>query len=361
MMPMSAQPFCERIFVKLSEAVKLLQEQEESMEQMKMIVIGGGPAGIAMAVEAKEAGISPVVVLEKRAHACDTIVSLYHEGKRVDPVYRKVKVAPRGHLSFDTESREEFLARMQRIIDDHGLDMRYRQEVLKIAAADDGLFHVQTGAGLQLAAPIVVIAIGVFGKPVKPSYPLPKESRGRIHFSVPKEAPSNETLLVVGGGDSAAEAACFLSQKNKVTLSYRRPEFFRINDQNLCSVNQCCQVGRIDLKMGSDIEALLPAEEKVKVVFGGGEELLFDSVYYFLGGSTPQNFLESIGVEFGDGRPKVDDHGETNIPRLFLAGDLAAEKGSIMAAFNSAVRVREGVLAKYAQAVMRNGKANIES
>ena len=77
------------------------------------------------------------------------------------------------------------------------------------------------------------------------------------------------------------------------------------------------------------------AEDRVAVRYADGRTADYDAIYYFLGGSTPRAFLEKIGLSFVDDRPKVDTWGETEIPGLFLAGDLAVEKGSIMAAFNS--------------------------
>lgn len=316
------------------------------MEKAKVVIVGAGPAGIATAVEAKEAGIAPVMVLEKKGHACDTIVSLYHEGKRVDPVYRKVKIASIGKLSFDTETREAFLKRIKRIVAEYELDIRYWNEVQKVVAHEDR-FHIQTSGGLEIAAPIVVIAIGVFGKPIKPSYAIPKEVRDKVYFSLPKEPPKDQKILVVGGGDSAAEYACFLSCDNEVILSYRKPEFFRINETNLCNLKDRTCEGNITLKMSSDIEALEQDGDRVKARFQGEGELCFDAIYYCLGGSTPQTFLEGIGVTCDGRKPQVDEHGETNIPRIFLAGDLVANKGSIMAAFNSGRRTVDGIVKRY--------------
>src|SRR5690554_4977554 len=68
----------------------------ERMESAEIVVIGAGPAGIAVGVEGARAGIERIVILEKAVHPCDTIVSLYREGKRVDAVYRNVSVAPQG-------------------------------------------------------------------------------------------------------------------------------------------------------------------------------------------------------------------------------------------------------------------------
>jgi thioredoxin reductase (NADPH) len=317
------------------------------MEKTKIVIVGAGPAGIGAAVELKDAGFAPPVVVEKAEHACDTIVRYYRDGKRVDAIYQKVEVAPQGLLSFDTESKEDFLARMADMIRRHELDIRCGQECHKIMVNDDKTFHVYTSGGLHLEANIVVAAIGVFGRPVKPSYAIPKEIRDKVLFSLPRETPAGKDVLVVGGGDSAAEAACFLCQKNRVTLSYRRANFFRVNETNMCTLNGYCCEGKVRTKLASDIEAVVQEGERIKVLFHNDSPMFFDLLFYFLGGSSPQVFLESAGVRFNGKKPQADAYGETNVARLFLAGDLALEKGSIMGAFNSAHRVRNGIYSRY--------------
>jgi len=323
------------------------------MEHAKIVVVGAGPAGIATAVEAKIAGIDPVVILEKRPHPCDTIVSLYHEGKRVDPVYRKMKVEPLGVLSFDTESREEFLERMNNVIKEYNLDVRYKEDVQKIVRDGDNL-KVISSSGLEIEAPVVVVAIGVFGKPVKPSYKIPAKLKNKVLFSLPKEPPTGKKVLVVGGGDTAAETACYLADcGNEVYLSYRRPEFFRLNDINRKNIEEYAKNGKVKLMMATDIEGLDQENDHVVVHFKDGDDVAYDYVFYCLGGMTPAVFLEGCGVEMDGRKPKLSDdfYYESNVPGLFLAGDLVALKGSIMAAFNSGKRVVEGILKKYGDKV----------
>jgi thioredoxin reductase (NADPH) len=318
------------------------------VEEARLIVIGAGPAGLATAVEAGAARIDPVVILERKTHLCDTIATLYHEGKRVDPVYRKIEVEPKGMLYFDTETKEAFLERMKIIVDDHQLDIRYGQEVRKVIFQDD-LFHVYTSQGLELRAPLAVVAIGIYGRPIKPSYPIPPEVKDKVHFSLPGEPPAGKKVLVVGGGDAAAETALFLAGSNEVTLSYRKPEFFRLNELNYCDVNDCANLGKINLMLGTDIKLLEPHGSSVEVHFSHGEQIIYDFIFYNFGGATPKAFLESIGVDFVDRMPVVDSFGETNIPKLFLAGDLVVASGTIMAAFNSGKTVIERVTSRYAE------------
>lgn len=314
----------------------------EDMETARIAVIGAGPAGIAVGVEAARAGISGTILYEKAGHPCDTVVSLYRVGKRVDSIYRKVAVVPRGTLSFKSETRESFLAWMDKTIGDYRLDIRYGHEVLSIKQEAGG-FLLSCGNDVTVAASVVVIAIGIFGRPARPSYGIPREVQGRIYFSIPDNLPENKEILVVGGGDSAAEAACHLSLMNRVTLSYRRSEFFRINEPNLCTLNQCCSFENLKTRLGVDITAIAPDGERIRVSYHGGEEVSYDAIFYFLGGSTPRSFLEKAGVFYAGDRPIVDRYGETEIPGLFLAGDLVAEKGTIMAAFNSAAATVEKI------------------
>ena len=316
------------------------------MEKTKVVVVGAGPAGIATAVEAIEAGLNEIVILEKTDHLCDTMVRLYHEGKRVDPFFMKVKVKPIGKLSIDTMSREQFLDFMKEVVEKYGLDIRFRHEVNKIKKKND-YFEIQAGKDAIFEAPIVVVAIGIFGRPVKPSYKIPKAISNKVFFGIPNKPMQNKKILVVGGGNTAAEAACFLCEKNEVFLSYRKPKFFRLNPINLCAIEDRGKQGKIKLMLNTDIQSLEPEDNLVCVHFKDGQKMCFDVIDYCLGGSSPQAFLSSIGVEMEGKKPKVSEDGETNIKGLFLVGDLVVKKGTIMGAFNSAKRTVDGIIKKY--------------
>jgi len=316
------------------------------MEKTKVVVVGAGPAGIATAVEAIEAGLNEIVILEKTDHLCDTMVRLYHEGKRVDPFFMKVKVKPIGKLSIDTMSREQFLDFMKEVVEKYRLDIRFRHEVNKIKKKND-YFEIQAGKDAIFEAPIVVVAIGIFGRPVKPSYKIPKAISNKVFFGIPNKPMQNKKILVVGGGNTAAEAACFLCEKNEVFLSYRKPKFFRLNPINLCAIEDRGKQGKIKLMLNTDIQSLEPEDNMVCVHFKDGQKMCFDVIDYCLGGSSPQAFLSSIGVEMEGKKPKVSEDGETNIKGLFLVGDLVVKKGTIMGAFNSAKRTVDGIIKKY--------------
>lgn len=320
------------------------------MEKVKIIVIGAGPAGIATAIEAKANKIEPVVVLEKEKHICNTIVKFYKPGKRVDASYREKDIKPIGICSFETETKEEFLRRIENWIKEWNLDIRLNSEVAEIKKKNED-YEIFVRDKPEYLAEFVVIAIGIFGKPNKPSYPIPKELKDKVFFEPPLEIPEGKKILVVGGGNTAAEVACCLCDANQVYLSYRRPQFFRINEINLKNLEEKEKEGKLKLLMATDIEKIEPFNGKIKVYFKEGKEDVYELIYYCLGGTTPESFLRKIGIEFDDkGKPLIDEYFETNLPKVFLAGDIAFKQGSIMKAFNSAHIIIKRIKEKYLSA-----------
>ncbi len=156
-----------------------------------IIVIGGGPAGVSLGVEAKEAGIRAVVILEKGDGHNHTIRRLYTEGKRIDSVWKGVAAESEGVLELEATDRESYLARMDETIARFDLDIRYESEVRSIRQIENGNFEVCTGEGC-LKSRVVVIAIGVMGRPNRPDYAIPAGLRSRVHFELTAERPEDK-------------------------------------------------------------------------------------------------------------------------------------------------------------------------
>src|SRR5260370_11864684 len=110
----------------------------------------------------------------------------------------------------------------------------------------------------------------------------------------------NKNILVVGGGDSAVEAAMGLAlQKgNKVTLSYRKGSFGRIKERNTLRLKEVLGSGKLQVLFNS-----IPVEFTGSSVFldveGAVKEIANDYVWIFAGGVAPNEFLKKIGVGFG--------------------------------------------------------------
>ncbi|WP_038056574.1 NAD(P)-binding domain-containing protein [Thermodesulfobacterium hydrogeniphilum] len=316
------------------------------MEKVKIAIIGAGPAGIASAIEAKASKIEPVVILEKSDQICYTINKFYKPGKRVDANFKSAGIKPIGLCSFETETKENFLKRIENWTKQWNLDIRFKAEVTNITKNGEG-YDIWIKDNPEIWAEFVIIAIGIFGTPRKPSYPIPSELKNKIFFEPPQQQFENKKILVVGGGNTAAEVAYSLCDNNEIYISYRRPQFFRINETNLKILNEKAKQGKIKLLLNTDIEKLEPFDDKIKVYFKNNKEDIYDYIIYCLGGSTPKRFLQKIGIQMDNKKPSLDEYFETNLPKVFLVGDIAVEKGNIMKAFNTAHIVIKRIKEKY--------------
>jgi thioredoxin reductase len=110
----------------------------------------------------------------------------------------------------------------------------------------------------------------------------------------------NKQILVVGGGDSAVEAAMGLARQtgNKVTLSYRQERFNRIKERNEQRIEECMCKGTVNVLFNSNPVEFKP-ESVVLDVNGKMQEIPNDYVWIFAGGTPPNDFLKKVGVRFG--------------------------------------------------------------
>ncbi|NLY04254.1 MAG: NAD(P)-binding domain-containing protein [Campylobacter sp.] len=299
-------------------------------------VIGGGPCGLASVVEAKISGLENILLLEKGSNHSQTIRTFYKENKRVDKVYKGLDSETKGSVKFETASKEDVLNYFDTLLDSDGIDATFNIEVEKVTKESDGNFSIHTGRGIYRAKKVVV-AIGRMGKPNKPDYQIPRSLIPVVNFNLDK-CGNGERILVVGGGNSAVEYALTLSRNNFVTLSYRKPEFTRLNDINLRDIKHAERYGEMILRLDTDIRSIENEEGKVVVKFTDGKEFVYDRIIYAIGGTTPVEFLRSSGIEMDErGVPTVDDYCQSNVEGLYIGGDLATKSGaSIVFALNHA-------------------------
>lgn len=314
-----------------------------------LLIIGAGPAGLAAAVEAQRGGISNLLVVEKGPSHSQMIRTYYKEGKRVDAQYAGVEALCVGILCLRDGDREGYLALMDYVIESSRIPIRYNTEIWSLAPAPgEDAFEVKTTSGVRYVARFVIIAIGKMGRPRQPDYyrdiPAVLKNQKRIVFDINARSFNGDKVLVVGGGDSAAEYAEMLSAKNEVTLSYRQSGFTRLN-----SINERLMAGMIAQKK---IRVLMPSNiagiendggrPAVKFVEAQYPPEVFDAVLLGLGGMTPVAFLQTAGVQLDSkGQPATTAECESSVPKLYVIGDLLGHGrggGSIIGGFNSASR-----------------------
>ncbi len=119
---------------------------------------------------------------------------------------------------------------------------------------------------------------------------------------VDAESYRDVRILVVGGGDSAVEAAIGLAQQkgNVVTLSYRKERLVRIKQRNEERFDRLVAAGRIELALSSEVREILPGSVRLRTA-DGPTEIRNDCVFIFAGGDPPFGLLNRMGIQFGGG------------------------------------------------------------
>ena len=166
-----------------------------------IVVIGGGPCGIATVVEAKESGFSDVLLLEKGDNHSQTIRKFYKDNKRVDKDYKGQDSTLHGIVAFDNGTKESTLDYFDKLLDNDEIDTLFNCEVEGVVKKDS-IFEISTSKGV-FKAKNVMIGIGKMGRPNKPDYKIPPSLNLVVNFNL-DSCSNGEKIIVVGGGNSAA-------------------------------------------------------------------------------------------------------------------------------------------------------------
>jgi thioredoxin reductase/NAD-dependent dihydropyrimidine dehydrogenase PreA subunit len=256
-------------------------------------IVGAGPAGISASLRAIERKLRYVTL--EQGELGGTVA---HYPRRKLVMTSPVELPLYGSFRKLEISKENLLRLWRDLAERYRLRINTEEAVEQIRRDPDGCFTVTTGKGLYRAR-AVVLALGRRGTPRKLG--IPGEELPKVMYSLlDAEAYTGARILVVGGGDSAVEAALGLAHQsgNRVTLSYRRDTFSRLKARNETRLNECVRSGKVELLMSSQpIE--IRGGSVVLQVAGKTRELANDYVWIFAGGVSPNAFLEQLGVGVG--------------------------------------------------------------
>ena len=257
--------------------------------ELDLVIVGAGPAGIGAALRAKELGLSYVLLEQDEFGGA---IRHYPRQKLVMtvpiefPLYGKVKLK-----SIRKEALVELLTD---VVETSGIEISSPERV--DAVVTEGKGFVVTTDKRELRPTRVLLCVGRRGTPRRLDVPGDEAEKVAYRLIDP-ELYQHQHILVVGGGDSALEAACSLADQtgNTVALSYRKTVINRPKPANRERLSQCCEAGKVRLLLGSTVQRV----ELDRVVLNHGDEevvLANDFVFVFAGGIMPTKFLSKAGI-----------------------------------------------------------------
>ncbi|MCB2052634.1 MAG: NAD(P)-binding domain-containing protein [Geminicoccaceae bacterium] len=286
-------------------------------ERYEVAILGSGPAGLSAGARAAQRGMKHIV-LERHDIYAQTI-QRYQKGKYVMATPDNLPL--RSDISFAAGSREEILGIWGEQAEAAGVNLRYGANVQAIEG-EKGNFRVTLQGGDVVEAANLVLAIGDQGELRKVGVPGDDLPHVQYQLDDP-EAFENETIVVIGGGDSAIENAVALARQNRVYIAYRRPEWARAKAGNITAVEKANQGDNLDILFSTSPEKI----ETGKIVMRtpeGSREIACHRVIARLGGIPPRGFLERCGIRFPADKnariPELSLTYETNVPGLYVIG-----------------------------------------
>jgi thioredoxin reductase (NADPH) len=254
-----------------------------------LVIVGAGPAGIAASLAAKDKKLN-FVTLEQ--DSLGGTVSHYPRGKVVMTAPAVLPLV--GKMQFKETTKEALMEFWQDVIKKASLTIRDREGVESVEAVKTG-FNVKTTSN-EYHTRAILLAIGRRGTPRKLGVSGEEQTKVVYRLIDPAQY-RNQHVLVVGGGDSALEAAVSISEEEgtTVSISYRSEAFSRAKEKNRIKIADAEKAGRLRVLMKSNVKHI---EQDQVVITTDDEELCIDNdaIIVCAGGILPTGFLKSIGI-----------------------------------------------------------------
>jgi len=263
--------------------------RKASAQQLDLVIVGAGPAGFAASLTALSKRMRFVTVEQESLGGC---VFQYPRGKVVMTAPAQLPLV--GRVSFRSTNKEQLLQFWQEAERKSGVKINYYERVERLEPDGEG-FIVHTSKA-RYRARSVLLAIGRRGTPRKlgvAGEELPKV----VYRLIDPAQYGGQHVLVVGGGDSALEAAASVAElgDTRVVLSYRGDAFSRAKQRNRERIAAAQGSGTLEVMLSSNVKQIAP---DAVVLEQGGQirRVRNEAVIVSAGGVLPTEFLRSIGI-----------------------------------------------------------------
>jgi thioredoxin reductase len=272
------------------QAMQSIGALENNGNPLDVVIIGAGPAGLSASLAAIDGKLKYKVIEQEDALGG----TIYHYPRNKVVMTAPIKLPIVGEAKMREISKEKLLEFWNGVINQAGIKINFSERMENITRTDKG-FIVKTTRG-EYETRAVLLAIGRRGTPRKlgvAGEDLPKV----VYRLIDPEQYRNMHVLVVGGGDSALEAAIAIAEQpgTTVTLSYRSEAFGRGKPKNRERLKAMEEAGRIDVRLKSNVKLI---ETDKVVIDHDGQDITLpnDAMIVCAGGILPTPFLKEIGV-----------------------------------------------------------------
>ncbi len=300
-----------------------------SEAQLDLLIIGAGPAGLSAADAAAREGLSYLVI--EKSTIADTIRQ-YPVGRTLFSTPNELEMRE-GTLKPVREkpTREELLSHYIHFVLDQNLKINTDEQVVDVEPIEPEAFLVRTNRD-EYTAVRVLFAIGAMAHPRRLN--IPGEDLPKVHHCFVEPYPYvRKDALVVGGGNSAAEAALFLSEEGaRTTMAIwredwenRDPKAGAMKHWVRTPLEREIEAGRLRVILFQRVEEI--TEHEVRITTEGGETLTIpnDVVFVLIGSDADLTLLKKLGVKTAPGKltevPVYDlETFETDVRGIYVVG-----------------------------------------
>ncbi len=268
----------------------ILKKNNEGNEY-DVVIIGAGPAGLSASLAAKESKISYITIEQEDSLGG----AIYKYPRNKVAMTQPVMLPIVGKVEMYDISKEELLGFWQRILRDQKLKVNFNERMENITKTTKG-YEVKTSKATYQTAN-VLLAIGRQGTPRK--LDVAGEDHAKVVYRlIDPEQYRQQHVLVVGGGDSALEAAIAISEQpdTTVTLSYRSEAFGRVKPKNREKLQKAEEAKRLTVQLKSNVKEIHSDTVKIELANKEVVEIPNNAVIVCAGGVLPTPFLKEIGV-----------------------------------------------------------------
>lgn len=262
-------------------------------ERLDVVIVGAGPAGLSAGLSAIEQQLRYCIVEQETSLGG----AIFHYPRQKIAMTAPVKLALVGPVVMSEISKEKLLAFWHGVTLKFRLAIRFGERMERVEPDGDGfVVHTQRG---QLRTRSVLLAIGRRGTPR--TLEVPGEDLPKVAYRLVDPVQyEGQSVLVVGGGDSALEAAIALAETagTRVTLCYRGAAFSRVKGKNRERVASLQANGRLDVQLGSQVERIEHHQVTLMREDGLSRSLPNEAVIVCAGGVLPTPLLKDIGIRF---------------------------------------------------------------